>query len=156
MAQNLKFIGLESETQVSWILKFPVDIVRLVGDHLPAESIAALALTCTAMYHTFGSDSIRLDFEGRRKYLDLLEKKRCLTHFHCVPCEQFHPYSPTWTAASPLSISNTLSTCVGVRKNSFNPNCFNSVTYLLVCIDFLPTLVAILIVPDPQPSLDFS
>lgn len=156
MAQNLNIIPLGSETLVSWILKFPLDVVRLVADHLPAESVTALALTCTAMYRTFGSDSLRLEFDCRRKFLDLLEKKRCLTHFHCVPCGRLHPYSPDWTASSPLSVGNTLPTCLGVRENAFNPNSFNSLTYLLVYIAFSPMPVAILSMPDPQLSFDFS
>lgn len=156
MAQNVEDAPLESETQVPSILHVPLDVVRLVGDHLPAESVAALALTYSAMYRTFGSDSMRLDFNSRRKFLDLLERKCRLTHFHCVPCGRFHRYSPQWTAFSPLSITNTSPTCLGVRENTFNPNSFNSPSYLFVYTDLLRMPVGLLIMPDLQRSSDCS
>lgn len=136
MSRVSTIFEVEGEAHVPWILNIPSEIVHLVAKYMPAESVTALAITCTGFYHALGRDSTNMNRESRCYFLELLERDLSSTHFCCLRCQTLHLYSRDLTSLDRVVPYLTLPTnsyvlrCWSSYGHMFNPNGSASNVYL--------------------------
>ncbi|KAH9888749.1 hypothetical protein F4778DRAFT_785947 [Xylariomycetidae sp. FL2044] len=82
----------------SILLNLPLELLDMILDMLPPESVVALSLSCKAAFGLFFTKSIsRLDECGTENLLLLLERDLSRDLIYCYSCGRLHCFQPTWS-----------------------------------------------------------
>lgn len=71
---------------LSWL---PAELLLIVAEHLPIESVACLALACKATHRALGNRSFRMPKRKLWKFLLLIEQER-QNSYACAQCLKLH------------------------------------------------------------------
>ncbi|KAI0171799.1 hypothetical protein GGR52DRAFT_441599 [Hypoxylon sp. FL1284] len=102
-----------AKEEQSRILNLPLDVLFLIRDVLPLESLLALSLTCKTAFGTF-FPSTPVSGRGLARFLLLLEKDVSHQLFYCHTCGRLHRFSRAWSPGSSQYPSEGPSCCDGV------------------------------------------
>jgi len=71
----------------------PTEIVDLILEHLPPESVVAFALTCRALYGKHFPKPTEISVASKERLLQLIERD-LLNLYFCYGCIRLHPWRP--------------------------------------------------------------
>lgn len=101
----LRLFGKQRPSSSTGVMgKLPAELILMILQNLPPESIIAFSLTCTVYYYAYFLITPSLDPSARETLLLLLEKDTPGVYY-CHACEKLHPWSSfryNWPSIAPL------------------------------------------------------